>query len=55
MECPNCGLPMSFCAEGSAELIDTDQYICDGPNDNTQAVGCWGVITPKDVEWVPNA
>ncbi len=50
--CPKCGLPMSY-AEPQTEEDDgsptAPQWVCDGPNDNTDRAGCGNAIYAKEV------
>lgn len=46
LRCRACGLPMSFMDhDPNAEQNDDigPHWVCDGPNDNTDQRGCWGV------------
>lgn len=43
--CPLCGLPMSYADHG-----DKPVWVCDGPNDLTDAYGCNHAIPADDGE-----
>jgi hypothetical protein len=43
MHCPNCGLPMSY-QEFEDEDGENFQWVCDGPNNNTEKKGCWNYV-----------
>jgi len=43
MYCCRCGLPMSY-QEFEDEDGENFQWVCDGPNNNTEKKGCWNYV-----------
>lgn len=50
-DCQKCGLPMSY---SDQPVDDPPQWLCDGPNDNTDKKGCGHALGPCD-DYAPDS